>query len=67
MFPLVLFYRRFLVKMKISFYSSCQVLLFLKPEIKNRRFSTTQTKDLASWKGKGFRIEILIRKRLPFQ
>ena len=64
MFPLVLFYRRFLVKMKISFYNSSQVAIC--PEIKNLRFSTTQTKDLASWEGKGFRNGILIRKHLPF-
>ena len=60
MFPLVLFYRRFLVKMKISFYNSSQVTIF--PEIKNRCFSTTQTKDLASWEGKGFQTGILICK-----
>ena len=44
--------------------NSSQVTMF--PEMKNCRFCTTQTKDLASWEGKGFRIGILIRKHLLF-
>ena len=64
MFPLVLFYRFFLVKMKISFYNSSQFTIF--PDIKNRRCSATQTKDLAFWESKGFRLGILIRKHLPY-
>ena len=62
MFPLVLFYPRFLVKIKISFYNSSQFIIL--PEIKNRSYGTS--KDLASWEGRGFQIGILIRKHLPY-